>query len=415
MRAIICQIPNLNVDAGRERELSAELARRSGRRFEGMAIPLAIFRRPVRHEERVLTTAAPGGGPGSNIIATDHMGAQFIDILRARMVVRQLGATVLNDLRGNVDIPRLKASGTAGWVAENAAISAADHQFEKAQLTPKHVGALAEFSRNMLLQSSPDIEALVRSDFADILAQAVDQAAINGGGSNEPDGILQTSGVDTSVSMSSGPTWATVLQLIETVETANSMGSAFATNPSAVRKMRSTAKVSSTDSVMIMEAPAMLAGFPLASTTNVPSTLTDGASPETLDRSALIFGNWADLLIGYWSVFDLLVNPYEIDRIFEGQRPSARHAHHGRDSAPRGVLRSGDRHGDRLMAETATLKRRAAHIELRVAGRRLEGYAATYGTEARIADFTETIAPGAFAAALDTERGRISSPLSTTT
>ena len=69
-----------------------------------MAIPLAIFRRPVRHEERVLTTAAPGGGPGSNIIATDHMGAQFIDILRARMVVRQLGATVLNDLRGNVDI-----------------------------------------------------------------------------------------------------------------------------------------------------------------------------------------------------------------------------------------------------------------------------------------------------------------------
>ena len=54
------------------------------------------------------------------------------------------------------------------------------------------------------------------------------------------------------------------------------------------------------------------------------------------------------------------------------------------------------------MAETASFKRRAAHIELRVAGRRLEGYAATYGTEARIADFTETIAPGAFAAALHT-------------
>lgn len=52
------------------------------------------------------------------------------------------------------------------------------------------------------------------------------------------------------------------------------------------------------------------------------------------------------------------------------------------------------------MTTTAdTLERRAA-IELRVAGRRLEGYAALFNTEARIADFVETIAPGAFAASL---------------
>lgn len=38
--------------------------------------------------------------------------------------------------------------------------------------------------------------------------------------------------------------------------------------------------------------------------------------------------------------------------------------------------------------------------ELRVKRRRLQGYAATFGAEARIADFVETIAPGAFAASL---------------
>lgn len=47
-------------------------------------------------------------------------------------------------------------------------------------------------------------------------------------------------------------------------------------------------------------------------------------------------------------------------------------------------------------------ERRSALIELRAAGRRLEGYAATFGTEARIADFAETIAPGAFRASLAT-------------
>lgn len=39
--------------------------------------------------------------------------------------------------------------------------------------------------------------------------------------------------------------------------------------------------------------------------------------------------------------------------------------------------------------------------ELRAAGRRLEGYAATFGTEAHIADFVEVIAPGAFRGSLE--------------
>ncbi|MGY2906190.1 HK97 family phage prohead protease [Bradyrhizobium sp. URHC0002] len=42
------------------------------------------------------------------------------------------------------------------------------------------------------------------------------------------------------------------------------------------------------------------------------------------------------------------------------------------------------------------MERRAASTELRAKGRRLSGYAATFGTEARINDFTETISHGAF-------------------
>lgn len=49
---------------------------------------------------------------------------------------------------------------------------------------------MTELSRNMLLQTSPDLEALVRSDFAAILAEAIDKAAIVGGGVNEPTGAF---------------------------------------------------------------------------------------------------------------------------------------------------------------------------------------------------------------------------------
>jgi len=65
IRAIASQVPGLNVDAGRERELSRELERRSGRAAGGIMVPTTVF------EKRIVTTTTPAGGPGANVIATD--------------------------------------------------------------------------------------------------------------------------------------------------------------------------------------------------------------------------------------------------------------------------------------------------------------------------------------------------------
>jgi len=299
----------LVVDDGLEREVSAELQRRSGQPSDGILVPMEVFQ--VRSEERVISTTAPVAGPGSNLVPTDHLAGQYIDLLRSKLTIKRLGARVLSGLHGNVDIPKLKVSATAGWVAENSALSASDLQFDKIQMTPKHAGALAELSRNMLQQTSPDVEQLVRADFAAILAGAVDSVAIDGGGSNEPTGILQTMGIgDVAIGTNGGPiTWGSVIDLIAEVETDDAVGTAFLTNPKVVKSARQTAKVSSTDSVMVMQAPNELAGYPLAATNLVPSDLDKGTSTGVC--SALIFGNFADLLLGYWSAFDLLVNPYE--------------------------------------------------------------------------------------------------------
>lgn len=288
----------LDVDDSFEREASAEIKRRSGGQFKGLAVPTMVF------ERRVVTTTAPVGGPGANIIATDFRGDQFIDILRAQMVTQRLGATVLSGLRGNVDIPRLKTSATTGWVAENAALSPSDMAFDKVSMALKRVGVITEASHNMLMQSTPDIEALFRNDFAFVLAQALDSAAIKGGGSNEPVGVLGTSAVDKTTDMST-PSWDAVLDLINVVEEANAIVTGFVMRPLAATTLRKTPKVDSTDSVMVMEEPGSLAGYPVARTTLVP--IVD-ATPDT---TSVIAGNWADLLIGTWSAFDVLVNPYE--------------------------------------------------------------------------------------------------------
>ena len=299
--AILSQIPGHDVDCARERELSTEIARRSGRTFQGIAVPMSVFHEPI--EKRVVTSVfgSPPDG-GGNLIGTDHLGAQFIDRLMGALVVRRAGARVLTGLTGNVSIPKLVSS-TSAWIAENSAITPGDPTFGSVRLSPKHCGTIVEFSRNLLLQSSPDIETLLRQDFAAELATRIDAAALIGGGSNEPTGIMANTDVDGTTSMAT-PTWATVLELIETVEAGNGVGNAFVGSPQVVKALRSTAKVGSSDSVMIMEAPNSLAGYPFFSTT----LMTGTASPAA---GNLIFGNFNDLLLGIWSEFDVLVNPFE--------------------------------------------------------------------------------------------------------
>ena len=304
IRAIAAQ-SGMDVDAGRERELSQELQRRSGLKAQGIMVPMQVF------EKRVMTSTLPSGGPGSNLISTDLYGNQFIDLLRAKLVIGRSGARVLSGLQGNVDIPGLAGSSTAGWVAENAALSSSDMTFRKVSMNPKHVGALTEFSRNMLLQSTPDIEQLARDDFAKILAQAVDKAALQGGGTNEPTGILETSDINTVTFAGTAPTWAEILEFIAALEIDNTDGSGWATHPTMVKLLRSTPKEVDGSSVAVsadylMEGPGNLAGYGLISSTQVPTNLGTGTN-----EIPLIFGNWIDLIVGYWSAFDLLVNPYE--------------------------------------------------------------------------------------------------------
>jgi HK97 family phage major capsid protein len=107
---------------------------------------------------------------------------QYIDVLRPAMAVRQAGARVLSGLTSNLRLPRMTQSGTPGWFAENSPIPTTDETFDDITLTPHHDGAIVEVTRNMLQQSNPEVEAIVRNDLALKLANDVDRAALAGTG-----------------------------------------------------------------------------------------------------------------------------------------------------------------------------------------------------------------------------------------
>ena len=83
---------------------------------------------------------------------------------------------------------------------------------------------------------------------------------------------------------------------------------AYITNSKVIAKMRQTSKVSSTDSVMLLNEENRVFGYPILESNNVPGDLTKGSSSGVC--SAMVFGNFADLLIGEFGPLDILIDPY---------------------------------------------------------------------------------------------------------
>ncbi len=297
-----------DVDAGFEREISQEVARRSGRKFAGIAVPDQYF----TTERRTLLTS----GDAASLYPTQHRGDLYIDMLRSALVTGRLGATVLDGLVGDQDIPKQTASSTAQWVTEDGALTETDADFADVSMSPKTVGAMTSYSRRTLINAVPSIENIVRRDLAAVIANAIDlQAIIGDGTGNKPTGVINTAGVH-ELTLAT-PSWAEVLAFIASIQTVDAdLGTlGWALTPKAQAKLRGTNKVSGeAEHGFLMTEPGSLAGYPAAVTTSLPNPDADGVASTTV-----VFGAWSQLLIGYWSATDILVNPYETTAYARGR------------------------------------------------------------------------------------------------
>lgn len=276
--------------SGAELEYAQETERRTGRKAQGVFVPMSAL------ERRVNTT-----GSAPELVPTDHRGDLYIQPLRNKLLARRLGVRVLSGLHGNVTVPKHGTGVSVGWVAENGAVPDSDVNPTNVTLAPKHAGGVTELSRQLIMQSSPDVEQLVRDDFAAVLAQAIDSALIKGGGANEPVGVLSTVGIQTANLATLN--WANVLAMKAKAELANVDASSWLFNPSVAAKFAGTEKSNGTG-IYLLGDDGKMAGIQSYSTNQVPNN----ATPDP-DAGIAILGDWSQVLLGIWSEIDILVNP----------------------------------------------------------------------------------------------------------
>lgn len=282
--------------SGLEREVAVEVAKNLGTSLGGNE-----FFIPAEFGTRDLEAGTDAEGGYS--VATDVGG--LIEKLDAQLVTASLGATRLTGLRGNVNLPKLTGGATASWVDEEGSVSASAQTFGQLALSPKRLSVKTIYSDQLVNQSSLSVENIVRDDLIKREALALDLAALDGtGASNQPTGVTQTSGIG-AITFGGAATWADYVNLWDEIAKDNATleNLAYVTSSTSIAKGLQIAKVSSSDSVMIInEAPN--GGF---SCMGIPVVMFNQAFATA---NQLLIGNWTELVIASWGSRRVTVDPY---------------------------------------------------------------------------------------------------------
>ena len=281
-----------------------EAARSHRKNARGTVVPVDVLTKPLSEAARrdivSIKTGSGYTGTGGETVQTTLLASSFFELLRNRTSIMRLGTT-LGGLVGDIDIPKqLTNAANAGWIGEDEQAPNRDMTFGSISLSPKTVACYGHVTRKMLMQSSLDVEALLRRDLAAAMAQAIDVAGYYGDGTgNAPTGIRYTDGVNALYFAGSAPTYAELVEMETLIEEANLdvATSRYVHNARMKGSFKTTKKVAgSSTEVFLWEGNGV-----------------NGYSSEVtnqIENGHLFFGDFSELMIGMWGGLDIIVDPY---------------------------------------------------------------------------------------------------------
>ena len=274
-----------------EFEASEAAQREYGQTAQGIMLPDEVLR---NWNQRDLSAGSDG-----DLIGQDYRAGDFIDVLRNNSAVMPL-ATMLNGLTGDVKIPKKTAAASAAFISsEGGAAGESELTIGNVSMSPKSLGAFTDITRQLMIQSSLDVENLVRNDLAASMAIAIDDAALEGSGSSgNPTGITNTSGINTvSLSSAAAPTFAEMVSMESAVRVDNALVGdlAYIVHPTNYGTLKTTEKA--TNTAQFVAVNDEINGYKAV------------VSPQ-LTANNYVFGNFSDLLVGMFGGLDVVVDPY---------------------------------------------------------------------------------------------------------
>ena len=283
-------------------EAKAE-ARSFGGVVKGIGVPMKALDAMIQKRAMTAGTNSAGGyGVQTNVNS-------FISYLWNKTFMSQLGIVPMTGLTGNYSAPK-EGAVTGAWLTETGTASDEQPTLDQLLLTPKRLAVFIKVSKTLAIQSPDVADAMVMDMLMNAQATLLEKAVAKGGGTNEPTGIISTTGIGNVAMGTNGgaPTYAKIVDLIKTVSAANAAGTGFLTTPTIASKLLVTEQFTGTNGAPVNQNNT-IAGYKLVASNNAPSGLTKGSSS---DCHAIIFGDFSKVKVAQWGGLDLVIDPFSL-------------------------------------------------------------------------------------------------------
>lgn len=263
----------------------------------GIVIPVAI-------ESRAAFTAGTESATG---VLIDQDQQEMLLPLRNSLVLARAGARIMTGLRGDIYWPKYSGSNMF-WEGEIATAKDSAGTFSKGEtFKPIRMAGFVDISKQLLAQENMSVEAMIRRDVANAIAEKVEKSAFGKetATGDVPGGIFAELSADVKGAM----TWEQIVAMETAADMQNALfgNLAYIMHPTLVGKAKTKVKDASGAGGFIFagNGDGLINGYRALRTSSVASGIGDGS-----DEFGIVFGNWNDYFLGQWGGIELTVDPY---------------------------------------------------------------------------------------------------------
>ena len=252
---------------------------------------LSALRSNFRNVSNVLQEGVDADG---GYLVPEEYDSRLINGLKDENIIRKLGHTIMTSGERKINIAATKPA--AAWIDEGEALTFSDATFSQINLDAHKLHVAVKVTEELLYDNAFQLENYIIEEFYKALANAEEDAFINGNGTGKPLGILAASGgaeVGVTTASATAITADEVINLVYSLKRPYRKNAVFILNDQTIavlRKLKDGNGAYMWQAALVAGEPDKLIGYPVYTSAYVP-TIEAGAK-------TIIFGDLSYYNIG---------------------------------------------------------------------------------------------------------------------
>ncbi|MCF0060126.1 phage major capsid protein [Dyadobacter chenwenxiniae] len=305
-KALLAKLDNRALDGieAEVQQMAEARAKEDGIKLTGNGIVVLDEVLQKRGQTVTLQTTNPGDQGG---VLVEKKLQGVLEVLQANTFLDEVGARFMTGLTGDLVFPVQETMPIIQELTEIEAMNDSEILFSSFEMKPARRGTTVPISRQLLIQSSIDMQNFTINAIGEALAQKMNAEAI----SNLLTIITLANGNLLALGLNgAAPTYNDIVALEALVDGYNHKRGTpkYLTNTKVKAKLKTTQKFTGTNGDPVYNDDNELNGYKAVISNIVPSNLTKGTATNV--ASAIVYGNFSDFMVGMWGGTEYIIDPF---------------------------------------------------------------------------------------------------------